>query len=212
MATTVQLFEDVTKAGVVPPTSAPDSSVATSSNANSLSSDAICVSAPGKVLMAGGYLVLDRQYEGLVLATSSRFYCVASSSSAPAVSTPDAKSARITISASQFPVECSWSYDLTVPSNPSDGLFELEMTQTNPQVGRNKFVEITLAKALQLALETIGAEGKSARDVEAAGTELLRRIRGKGGAMQAFVMADNDFYSQREQVGLFFSAEQEDLR
>jgi phosphomevalonate kinase len=31
------------------------------------------VSAPGKVLLAGGYLVLDRAYSGLVLGTSARF-------------------------------------------------------------------------------------------------------------------------------------------
>jgi phosphomevalonate kinase len=36
------------------------------------------VSAPGKVLVAGGYLVLDPAYSGLVIATSSRFYCCAS--------------------------------------------------------------------------------------------------------------------------------------
>lgn len=32
------------------------------------------VSAPGKVLIAGGYLVLDPAYFGLVLATDARFY------------------------------------------------------------------------------------------------------------------------------------------
>ncbi|CAG8556898.1 9532_t:CDS:2, partial [Dentiscutata heterogama] len=34
------------------------------------------VSAPGKVLLTGGYLILDREYEGLVVGTSSRFYTV----------------------------------------------------------------------------------------------------------------------------------------
>ena len=34
------------------------------------------VSAPGKVLIAGGYLVLDPKYSGLVVSTSSRFYTV----------------------------------------------------------------------------------------------------------------------------------------
>jgi phosphomevalonate kinase len=33
------------------------------------------VSAPGKVLLAGGYLVLDRPNRGLVISTSARFYC-----------------------------------------------------------------------------------------------------------------------------------------
>jgi phosphomevalonate kinase len=33
-------------------------------------------SAPGKVLVTGGYLVLDQQYTGLVIGTSARFYTV----------------------------------------------------------------------------------------------------------------------------------------
>jgi phosphomevalonate kinase len=33
-----------------------------------------CISAPGKVLIAGGYLVLDRAHSGVVVSTSSRFY------------------------------------------------------------------------------------------------------------------------------------------
>jgi len=38
------------------------------------SSKTTVVSAPGKVLIAGGYLVLDPAYPGLVIATDSRFY------------------------------------------------------------------------------------------------------------------------------------------
>lgn len=34
------------------------------------------VSSPGKVLVAGGYLVLDPHYSGVVVGTSSRFYTV----------------------------------------------------------------------------------------------------------------------------------------
>ena len=36
------------------------------------------VSSPGKVLVAGGYLVLDPKYSGLVVSTSSRFYTAVS--------------------------------------------------------------------------------------------------------------------------------------
>lgn len=36
----------------------------------------LVVSAPGKVLIAGGYLVLDPKYSGIVVSTSSRFYTV----------------------------------------------------------------------------------------------------------------------------------------
>lgn len=38
--------------------------------------DTTVVSAPGKVLLAGGYLVLDPKYAGLVVSTSSRFYTI----------------------------------------------------------------------------------------------------------------------------------------
>jgi phosphomevalonate kinase len=34
----------------------------------------VVVSAPGKVLLAGGYLVLDRQYTGLVFGLSARIH------------------------------------------------------------------------------------------------------------------------------------------
>lgn len=39
-------------------------------------SRATVVSSPGKVLAAGGYLVLDPAYSGVVISTSSRFYAV----------------------------------------------------------------------------------------------------------------------------------------
>ena len=34
------------------------------------------VSASGKVLLAGGYLILERKYSGMVIGTSARFYTV----------------------------------------------------------------------------------------------------------------------------------------
>ena len=40
------------------------------------SSSSTVVSSPGKVLLAGGYLVLDPAYSGVVVSTSSRFYTV----------------------------------------------------------------------------------------------------------------------------------------
>lgn len=36
------------------------------------------VSSPGKVLLAGGYLVLDPAFSGVIVSTSSRFYTVVS--------------------------------------------------------------------------------------------------------------------------------------
>ena len=41
------------------------------------SNPTIAISAPGKVLLAGGYLVLDRHYTGLVFGLSARINVVA---------------------------------------------------------------------------------------------------------------------------------------
>lgn len=38
--------------------------------------DAVAVSAPGKVLLAGGYLVLDRAYNGLVFGLDARLHVI----------------------------------------------------------------------------------------------------------------------------------------
>lgn len=38
--------------------------------------DAVAVSAPGKVLLAGGYLVLDRAYTGLVFGLDARIHVI----------------------------------------------------------------------------------------------------------------------------------------
>ena len=38
--------------------------------------NAVAVSAPGKVLLAGGYLVLDRAYTGLVFGLDARIHVV----------------------------------------------------------------------------------------------------------------------------------------
>jgi phosphomevalonate kinase len=66
------------------------------------------VSCPGKVLIAGGYLVLDPSYSGLVVATSSRFYTVARSLAT--VATPDAPLS-ISVKSPQF-IDGRWTYEL----------------------------------------------------------------------------------------------------
>jgi len=60
------------------------------------------VSAPGKVLLAGGYLILDPKYSGIVVSTSSRFYSVVSPASTPRV---------ITVNSPQF-TNAIWKYSV----------------------------------------------------------------------------------------------------
>lgn len=61
-------------------------------------------SAPGKALIAGGYLVLDPQYTAYVTALSSRMYAVIETK-------PTTTSSSITVVSPQFP-EGEWAYDI----------------------------------------------------------------------------------------------------
>jgi phosphomevalonate kinase len=141
------------------------------------------VSAPGKVLVAGGYLVLDRAYTGLVVATSSRFYCAVRDEDAATATAP--WSARITVRAGQFPEDAStWAYD--VSAMMQDGIARVKLSQPQPNANKNKFVEITLLNVLQYAAERVGPFA------------LVEKI---GQGVEVVVLADNDFYSQRQQVG-----------
>ena len=68
--------------------------------------DATVVSASGKVLLAGGYLVLDQKYSGVVVSTSSRFYTVINASS-------DCKEGGITVRSPQFR-DAMWEYNADI--------------------------------------------------------------------------------------------------
>lgn len=72
------------------------------------------VSAPGKVLLAGGYLVLDRKYTGLVFGLSARINVVAG------VSTDESSgsSNEIVVDSPQFN-DAQWRY--TYQEMPSQG-------------------------------------------------------------------------------------------
>lgn len=64
----------------------------------------VAISAPGKVLIAGGYLVLDKDYSGLVFGLSARIHCI---------STPDpsaSKPGTITVRSPQF-LNAVWTYE-----------------------------------------------------------------------------------------------------
>ena len=62
------------------------------------------VSAPGKVLLAGGYLVLDRAYTGLVFGLSARIHVAVQDAVAPPSAAAD-----IVVRSPQFR-EAEWRY------------------------------------------------------------------------------------------------------
>jgi phosphomevalonate kinase len=59
------------------------------------------ISSPGKVLAAGGYLVLDPAYSGVVISTSSRFYSVVQ----------DLDANEIQVRSPQF-IDAVWNYSV----------------------------------------------------------------------------------------------------
>src|SRR5258708_39450937 len=77
----------------------------------------VVVSAPGKVLIAGGYLVLDPAYSGLVISTTAKFYTVirslksgpGSTSSAPAAATTPL----VRVRSPQF-INAEWRYGVQI--------------------------------------------------------------------------------------------------
>ena len=79
----------------------------------SADTSAIVVSAPGKVLLAGGYLVLDPAYPGIVVATSSRFYTVIgkATSSNGKGKAREVENADVTVHSPQFS-GALWQYHL----------------------------------------------------------------------------------------------------
>lgn len=142
-------------------------------------SDNTIVSAPGKVLLTGGYLVLDPAYSGLVIATSSRFYSIVrtrSSSTADHDSNPT-----IVVEAPQFD-DAVWEYAVEHGDN---GQITVQPVQSSN--GRNKFVEIALQKTVSL-IQTMKGETDPSNIFE--GISQLKIV----------IVGDNDFYSQRRTV------------
>jgi phosphomevalonate kinase len=74
--------------------------------------DALVCSCPGKVLLSGGYLVLDRAYNGLVAATTSRFYAILKEPSRLEPLPGHAKCFHIQVVSPQFK-DAEWNYELS---------------------------------------------------------------------------------------------------
>lgn len=134
------------------------------------------VSAPGKVLLAGGYLVLDPAYTGLVLATDARFYT-------SIAALPPTGAVRIRVRSPQFR-HAVWEYDLLLPPTGTDKIpavvaEEMRLVQHSEP---NMFVALSLLYSVQLALEKLGVD--RAREALAGGLDIV-------------IAGDNDFYSHR---------------
>lgn len=87
------------------------------------------ISAPGKVLLAGGYLVLDRAYQGLVFGLDARIYvCVQAATNHNPVSPTDGRSRKIVVRSPQF-VKAHWVYSYS--TDDSGNASEVRIRQTD---------------------------------------------------------------------------------
>ncbi|KAI1205812.1 Phosphomevalonate kinase [Annulohypoxylon truncatum] len=130
------------------------------------------VSAPGKVLLAGGYLVLDRQYTGLVFGLSARINVVAQEIK----TSKGVQLSEIIVDSPQF-LEAQWRYGYHLAHG--DGGIKVTQLQVGSNINKNPFVETTLAYALTY-ITTAGNLKKSYTFHPA----------------QLTILADNAYYSQ----------------
>ncbi|KAI5117107.1 hypothetical protein M0805_008226 [Coniferiporia weirii] len=97
------------------------------------------VSASGKVLLAGGYLVLDQKYSGVVVSTSSRFYTAVRNGTGGGA---------VRVRSPQFD-DADWEYGVSIEDSG------VRVSQREAP-SKNKFVYIALQKTLCLVCEVKG--------------------------------------------------------
>ncbi|KAF9924962.1 phosphomevalonate kinase [Linnemannia zychae] len=131
------------------------------------------VSAPGKVLLAGGYLVLDPAFSGLVVATDARFYTLIRpgqhSSTGPF---------KIVVRSPQFD-NATWTYWITLQGN------NVDFVPSKEDESRNTFVELALHYSFAMLARL-------------APVETLSKTLESG--LEIVIAGNNDFYSQRKEL------------
>uniref|UniRef100_A0A0E0KBD7 phosphomevalonate kinase n=1 Tax=Oryza punctata TaxID=4537 RepID=A0A0E0KBD7_ORYPU len=134
-------------------------------------------SAPGKVLVAGGYLVLERPNAGLVLSTSARFYAIV-------------RPLRDELSHDSW----AWAWTdvkVTSPQLSREATYKLSLKKSTLQLteSANPFVEQAVQFSVAAAKVTVAdKEGKEALD------KLLLQ------GLHITILGCNDFYSYRKQI------------
>ena len=145
-----------------------------------MSSAATC-SAPGKVLLAGGYLILDRPHAGTVLALDARFY-----TTCELVAITPSPRMIVEVHSPQFGDVRSYAF--------TNGALELLPDRDGRTPKANRYVEVPLLYALVLYRQHFEAalrpESSKTDDADASMSVGLRITLG----------ADNGFYSQSAEL------------
>ncbi|KAK4035041.1 phosphomevalonate kinase [Parachaetomium inaequale] len=132
----------------------------------------VVVSAPGKVLLAGGYIVLDRKHTGLVFGLSARIHVLVQEIHTSA----GVHLSEIVVQSPQF-LNATWKYGYHLVEN--GGGIKVTQLQSGTPVEPNHFIETTL----NYVLTYISQVDKSRASHGFQPASLL-------------VLADNDYYSK----------------
>lgn len=159
----------------LPNSHAKDTRTMSSSCASSIRKEEVTVSAPGKILLVGGYLVLEEPNVGLVVAVDKRFYCRCSVIFGD-TTTEIPSCISIRVHSPQF--GSTWMYQYNVSKQRF-----LVNNNTEPYTtsSSNPFVE----KALKVALLYLFPKTADHPSTD-------RKIPNE---MELTIVADNDFYS-----------------
>ncbi|KAK3822852.1 MAG: Phosphomevalonate kinase [Benniella sp.] len=142
----------------------------------SSTSNTTIVSAPGKVLLTGGYLVLDPAFSGLVIATDARFYTLIRPSLDSASS--DHGPYTITVRSPQFE-SATWHYHVTMNNK------DIQLNPSEDDQSKNTFVELALVYSLAIVSQQIPQE------------KIIQRLKT---GLEIVIAGNNDFYSQRGEL------------
>ncbi|KAF2152356.1 ERG8, Phosphomevalonate kinase [Myriangium duriaei CBS 260.36] len=106
-------------------------------------STSVAVSAPGKVLLAGGYLVLDRNYTGLVFGLDARIHIHVT----PVRTVPGVVLSEIVVRSPQF-LDAIWEYGYRVCAGEAGVQVTELRADADISLKRNIFIETALSFAL----------------------------------------------------------------
>ncbi|EGU80656.1 hypothetical protein AU210_003087 [Fusarium oxysporum f. sp. radicis-cucumerinum] len=135
----------------------------------------IAVSAPGKVFLAGGYLVLDQEYTAFVFGLDARINIIAGDIH----TTAGVQLTEIVVDSPQF-LEAQWRYGYHL-AGEGGGIKVTQLQVSGAQINPNPFVETTLSYALTY----IDRVAKQRPSHSMASARLI-------------ILADNDYYSHSE--------------
>eukprot|EP00762_Andalucia_godoyi_P008678 ANDGO_00471.mRNA.1 putative phosphomevalonate kinase len=141
-------------------------------------------SCPGKVLLLGGYLVLDAENTGLVATTSARFYATIEPSASPSAHPPPdgMLNHRMTLVIESPQFSMSIRSDVHMSSSTHRISMNPSFADTNPFIHH----------AVHAVIHQISHEFQS--------DDIVRGLHGR--TLRICLEADNDFYSMRQQLML----------